>query len=405
MKVLALAGYDSFLNTARLIAPYFEAKGANVEFALVKARKKKQISSEQITEMGIPTPVQHVDIKNFCHSGDILKYDIVLSCLEGLSTRRLFHYLPQNSNQRPYVITVYPGLILRYGYDGFSVRAPADQIWLNCERDLKSYSAMCEAFELDGSNARLFGNASLLEVINRNQTAAMKGPIVFFEQAVIPRYFLERTYLVDRLCELALRNPERQVLVKARAAGKKETLHRAWHPIEKLFEKKKKKDGGLPGNISLTEEKVPSLLRRASHCLTISSTVAVEAISAKVPTTIITDFGAHDDYGLHYFYGSGLCANFSSVDVNVTREPRAEWLKSAMFDPRFSIEELVQEVLQKSQNKIFVKTNKATEASKLREFLLSEGEDSYISRKYEKKGINFSNLISKIRINKFGKKV
>ncbi len=388
MRVLALAGYDSFLNTVRLIAPHFEMQGAFVDYALVSARKKKQISDRQVAEMGFGNAIPVVTIKGLCQSDEIKSYDIVLSCLEGMSTRHLFHYLQDLGSARPLVICVYPGLVLRYAFDGFSMRAPADLLWLNCEKDVEAYTTMCDSFGHDSSNARLFGNASLFEKIERDADAATAGPVVFFEQAVIPRYYHERKFLVEQLCALARRYPEKEFLIKARAAGKKATLHRTWHAIDHLFGEVAKSDEGLPANIRLTEERTPVLLARASHCLTISSTVAIEALHAGIATTLIADFGAHDDYGLQYFYGSGLLRSFEYIDLEVPPRMDKRWGEQFVLDPLLSIRRLVSEAMQTRLEKTSLANGSARQCENsdaLREALLQEGPDFYLSRAFKRR--------------------
>jgi hypothetical protein len=344
MRVLALASYDSFLNIASLIAPHFEREGCAVEFALVQARRRKQISDDQVERNGFASKIRWIDIETFCGSEEIATYDIVLSCLEGLSTRRLMHYLIPLGGKRPLVISAYPGLVLRYPYDGFSMRTGSDLLWLNCEADAEAYQAMCSAFGIDGGNARVFGVGALLEPLRRHPTADI-GPIVFFEQAVIPRYHDEREFLADQLVLLAKRFPRNDFIVKPRTMGNDATLHRSWHPIEPLLKDAAKRQGGWPDNLSLTSEKASALLSKASHCLTVCSTVAVEAIHAGIPTVIIGDFGAHDDYGLHYFYGSGLIQTFAELTFPVRERPDVDWQLRYLGDPNQRVESLVTEAV------------------------------------------------------------
>ncbi|RMI08039.1 DUF6716 putative glycosyltransferase (plasmid) [Sinorhizobium meliloti] len=344
MRVLALASYDSFLNIACLLAPHFERAGCQVEFAFVQARRREQISERQVRSNGFSSKVRWIDIESFCSSGEIADYDIVLSCLEGLSTRRLMHYLIPLGSKRPLVISAYPGLVLRYAYDGFSMRAGSDLLWLNCEADAEAYHAMCNAFGIDGSNARVFGVGALLEPVSRQPTADA-GPVVFFEQAIIPRHQAEREFLAEQLVLLTSRFPQTHFIVKPRTTGKDATLHRSWYPIDQLLKAAGKRQGGWPENLSVTSEKASVLLTRASHCLTVCSTVAAEAIHAGIPTAIIGDFGAHDDYGLHYFYGSGLIRTFAELEFPFEVSPRANWQSRYVGDPNGKVEQLVAEAV------------------------------------------------------------
>src|SRR3546814_7607376 len=113
-------------------------------------------------------------------------YDIILSCLEGVSTRRLFHCVSPLSAHRPLIISIFAGLVLRYRNDGYSVRQRSDLLWLNCQADMDAYAEMCDGFGLSPSNARLFGNASLLRKIDRDRksTRLNSSPLMRISYAV-----------------------------------------------------------------------------------------------------------------------------------------------------------------------------------------------------------------------------
>ncbi|ASP35863.1 DUF6716 putative glycosyltransferase [Labrenzia sp. VG12] len=402
MKVLALAGYDSFLNTARLIAPTFQRQGAEVEYALVRARKTKQITPEQVAELGIGRTIGEIDLIDFCESGAIAQYDIVLACLEGLSSRRLFQFLPEYGARRPVIISVYPGLVLRYLFDGLSTRAPADFLWLNCKRDMREYERMCDGYGIDASNARLFGNGSVLDKIQRESQASDNGPIVFFEQAVIPRHYHERRFLVEQLFTMARRHPSTEILIKARVNGGRATLHRTWYAIDSLFREVASDSGqSAPPNLNLTEESTSHLLARASLCLTVSSTVAVEALHAGIPTVIINDFGAHDDYGLQYFYGSGLLKSFDQIDLNNLPVVERSWLEEFTHDPTDTIDALVVEALAAAKSGATSAGPNNLHALHSRAFLdhlkKSESLRSIAARKFQARKGFFESLLKKIR--------
>lgn len=387
MKVLALAGYDSFLNTARLLAPYFEKHGATVEFGLVKARSKAQITDGQVRDLSVDPLLRNVDIRRFCEEGRFRDFDIILACLEGLSSRRLFHYLARQKGKTPFVISLYPGLLLRNAFEGHAARAAADRIWLNCRRDVDAYQAMCRSFGMDGSNARLFGPASVLETIERGPDASRSGPVVFFEQAVIPRFYDERKHMVRSLFNLARRYPDRQVLIKARVAGKQATLHRTWHAIDGLMDEIAAEDGGRPENLALTGEPASQLLSRAGCCLTVTSTVAVEAIHAGVPTAILCDAGAIDDYGLQYFFGSGLLRSVEQLDLDNLPVPDPGWLQAFTHDPESVIDDLVLDCLANldAERPSYRQQSVALGAQGFQDMLLEQGAEYFLAQGYRKR--------------------
>ncbi|MGH0257609.1 DUF6716 putative glycosyltransferase [Sinorhizobium meliloti] len=405
MRVLALASYDSFLNVAHLIAPYFEREGCEVEFALVQARRQKQISDRQVQRNGLASKVRWIEIESFCGSGEIAAYDIVLSCLEGLSTRRLMHHLIPLGSNRPLVISAYPGLVLRYAYDGFSMRTGSDLLWLNCEADVEAYQTMCSAFGVDGSNARVFGVGALLEPVCRLPTAGT-GPVVFFEQAVIPRNQAEREFLAEQLILLAKRFPRIDFLVKPRTTGKDATLHRSGHPVEPLLKAAAKRQGGWPGNLSLTSEKASTLLAEASHCLTVCSTVAAEAIHADIPTAIIGDFGAYDDYGLHYFYESGLIRTFGELEFPFEGKPSVGWRSRYVGDPNLTVKALATEaarMARRERQSLAERPLRAEMSPELREHLVRRSSPAKVlSRAGQSRGAK--RLLSQIMLSKLARR-
>lgn len=385
MKVLALASYDSFLHIARLIAPYFEEKGASVEISLVKARARSQFSREQLARFSLDKAVSLIDLSVGDHRQLLSKYDIVLSCLEGGSTRKLFQALAGLGANRPLTISTYPGLVLRFPFDGYSMRCNSDLFWLNSLFDQERYKIMCDAYGLNGSNARVCGNLSVLEAPDKGKKAK-DGPVVFFEQAIIPSSLPERKYLAYSLIKLANDNPGKQFILKLRMRKGETTLHRVKHDLETLLHSYA---NPWPKNLVISHNKsAGELLSHAGFCLTICSTVAIEALYRGVPTTLISDFGAHDDYGMSYFFGSGLLRRFEEISLEHPPFVNAEWLSHYTADPRKNIKDLIREAIQMARHPIPPIESRAAMpemAPELLRFLEAElGEAAVLSRRYKK---------------------
>ncbi|MCZ4088855.1 hypothetical protein O3W52_01850 [Ensifer psoraleae] len=66
---------------------------------------------------------------------------------------------------------------------------------------------------------------------------------------------------------------------------------------------------------------------------------------AGVPTALIGDFGAYDDYGLHYFYGSGLIRTFAELDFPFEGMANADWRSRYVGDPNQTVEHLAEEAV------------------------------------------------------------
>ncbi len=330
LRVLGVAGYDSFLRAAGKIARIFADGGAEVEFALLSTRQD-QISESQVRAEALPFPIHPHQMDTLLADGLLERYDVVLLALEGASSRNFFLRLAELGDDRPLVVSFYPGIVLRYPFDGLSSRSPADVLWLNSDEDLASYREMCASFGVSADNASVFGIPHLLSRIERS--GAADGPVVFFEQTVIPRAIEDRTFLASGLIDLARRHPDRQVIVKPRHRVEDFTLHKARVHIEPLISDLAAGSGGMPRNLTISHEPASALLARASLCLTISSTVAIEAVNAGVPTAIIGDFGAHDDSGIHYFYGSNLIRCMAMIDPAEPPVVDPQWARRRVVDP------------------------------------------------------------------------
>jgi len=346
IRVLSIASYDSFIRSNLLVSKVFRELGASVEHALLNTRSN-QITDQQIELLGLSVDdVKKYNLDSLCEPEILAQYDVFLAALDGASFRRLFLRLESHAGPRPLIVALYPGLVLRYHFDGFSSRAPADFLWLNSKHDLSLYQSMCVALGADSSNAHILGPTALLAPVERKHR--QNGPIVFFEQAVIPRSIKERQYLAQQLILLACRYPERQFLIKPRIKQNGTTLHRTKAHIEPLLRQAASEIGTWPENLKVVFDPVERLLSISSHCLTISSTVAVEAIHAGVPTSILTDFGVHDDLGVQFFFKSDLACTFEALDFKRSNKPNQKWLALHVTDPNKTIKDLVRKVFSKT---------------------------------------------------------
>ncbi len=395
MRCLVLASFDSFQNAALLVGEHFKRAGCTVDYAGVGGRNASGISSVPGTSGNVWSPTIRLSGRGSLET--IAGYDIIVASLDGTSVRQLRLLMTEFRGQRPVVVALFPGLLLRHMYDSFTTRAWCDLLWLNCRRDVAAYRTMCSAYDFDSSNARLFGVAPLLRKIVRTDYTE-PGTVVFFEQSVIPSSRLERLYLGEQLVALADRCGTRQFFIKPRAAPGTISLHRSELSIEDAVLRALKRRGRTPTSIEFTYRPVASLLEAASHCLTINSTVAAEALNAGIPTTLISDFGAHDDYGMSYFFGSGLLRSFEGLDLDMPSPICSrEWYEEHIANPRETIALLIQEAIELAQNPArhsSAKTSPADISQNLYTYLLSEIGDPAIARRLHKSGK--SNWLKKV---------
>ncbi|MFQ1817486.1 DUF6716 putative glycosyltransferase [Aeromonas veronii] len=217
-------------------------------------------------------------------------------------------------------VTFFSGFIGRDEYSILS-RASSDLILFNCKADYEKYLSLGQELRFSTDNAYCFGYPQLIgvNVIPSHQ----QKDIIFFEQVIVPATFSERCYLLQKLVNLAQAFPEKQVWIKPRCKPGGRTIHKQkWH-LERL---RKLLRIRLPDNLCFTYEPVEQLLSRTALCLTISSTVAIEALARGIPTVIISDFGIRRDIHTASFVGSGCLAAIDQVIAGYLPKPNQEWL-------------------------------------------------------------------------------
>ncbi|WP_020179104.1 DUF6716 putative glycosyltransferase [Methylopila sp. M107] len=338
-QVLALGTFDSFLRTAVVIGRMFEQQGATLKIAaLAAAGQKAQLSDRQLKAGGIHENVPMVSAETLVKSRLFRDSAVVIAVIDGGRARELFLSLNASDlareKSRPILAIASPGLALAEHLAGYMSRAPADILCFNAPGERAQYVEAAGEIGVDPSNAIVTGLLGL-DRRPRAPSAAARPSIVFFEQPVIPPRRMQRNHLLAGLTDVARGRPDVDVLIKLRHAKGETVHHEARFHFEdiarKLFSR-----GGQPANLRFTHEPAPELLERASLAVTVSSTVAVEAMARGVPTRIVSDFGISEALGTAYFVGSGCFAPLSGLSPDMPDVTRRTWLderSGASTDP------------------------------------------------------------------------
>lgn len=330
-QVLALGTFDSFLRTAVVVGRMFEAEGATLRIAvLAAAGKTAQLSDRQLREGGVNHTVPMVSAETLVRSHLFRDSDVVVAVVDGGRARELFLALNASDlvrgKRRPLVAIASPGLALTEHLAGYMSRAPADVLCFNAEGERALYEEAAGEIGVDPSNAIVTG---LLSVDRRRRPApaGSRGPIVFFEQPVIPARKMQRTHLLAGLVDVARGRPDVDVLIKLRH-GKSETAHHeARFHLEDLAKNLFARTA-QPANLRFTHENAYTLMDRASLVVTVSSTVAVEAMARGIPTRIVSDFGISEALGTSYFVGSGCFSPLAGLSPDMEDVTRRPWLEA-----------------------------------------------------------------------------
>ena len=329
-RVLALGTFDSFIRTAGVVARLFEAEGASVRYAALSASEKtEQLSARQLRAGGLNETVPVLTAEALVASRLFRDAHIVVAVIDGGRARELFLACAaadlSREVMRPIMVVASPGVALSDQMQGFMSRAPADILCFNAENERAAFVAAAGEIGVDSSNAIVTGLMGL-DRRPRKAGKSEKPLVVLFEQPVIPVRRMQRMHLVAGMIDLARRFPDAEVLIKLRHARNETAHHQTRFHLDDLAVELYA-EGGRPANLAFTHEAAPKLLDRASLAVTVSSTVAVEAMSRGVPTRIVSDFGISEVLGTAYFVGSGCFAALATLapDLPVTAKP--DWVE------------------------------------------------------------------------------
>jgi len=235
------------------------------------------------------------------------KYERHNICIVNLSIKRTQNKILELREQDAFVLTCFSGVIFG-DHATILSRTNANMILFNCKHDMNEYIKLGKELGFDTGNSYCFGYPQLIDI--KPKTIDNNSPVVFFEQIKFPATEKERIYLLSKLIEIANNFPSRLVKIKPRCTIGERNIHKQNYHLETV-RKKHKLD--FPSNLNFTYDDTNDLLNDCGMCITISSTVALEAIARNISTAIITDFGISKLNYTSYFVGSGCLISFDSL--------------------------------------------------------------------------------------------
>lgn len=393
-KVLLLATYDSFLRTGLVVSNAIENASIDIR---IRTTASNQLSKEQLDNIFGAKEYKH----SFFFMGEYKKIDynqydiIVLSAGNEFIKSFFAFYLQSKTIKREDIITVslFPGVIFG-DIDSIASRMNVDILLCNNKIDYEIAKSIKDTYNLD-TNLLLYGFPIIKKIYRVKQDSSN---VYFFEQVKIPEIHNDRFYLLRKLIEYAFANPNENIYIKPRVSLKEKTVHINKYPMEKLLEEYAKKNT-IPNNIFFTYMSVEECFIDIKLGITISSTVAVEAIYNHIPMAIISDFGLRQDFANSEFLNSGCLVSFDDLGKKELKV-NLEWYNN-MIDFPENRNELFNHLLVKvgTKNKIIVNSI-ATES--LDYVLNKQNQYIYMNKKRIIKAIKnpkyaFSTLLNFIR--------
>ncbi|MDX1540298.1 MAG: DUF6716 putative glycosyltransferase, partial [Geminicoccaceae bacterium] len=346
-KFLICASADSQLKYGDAIAQAFAERGWQRFYAI--DRTQKHVGPRQLTELGIDGPVRLIDPLTALDAGFFDGFDAIYVQSVGSALHRFFDAFAQRIAQlaparRPILITGYVGLVIEKHLEGLLWRQGADLIAVNTTVDQQIFNRYAAQFGLNPDQLIRTG-FPYARRIERRAGGGRGRTVLFAAQPTVPMRLEQRVHVIQALADYALRHPLDRVLIKPRALPGEHQFHVEKHHYAELLRSHLGSAG--PGNLDVVYASLGRLLPETDLLATVSSTAAIEALAADIPTLIVADFGISETLGNHVFAGSGLIGPLRDLEDAFERVPEPAWLEANGFAAEDRIDNLVAAVDQR----------------------------------------------------------
>lgn len=336
MRALLHFNDDSTLFFVSRVKRDLKNRGIDCKTLYLTTRGKEGLVTQRQMQMCLP---EGPDIVSSDFGARTLSaFDAFITCKPTKEIRRLVadrNYMKRD--QRPCFVTFQPGLEFS-PEKGIENRKNFDAIFVNRFADVATVRNKLTSRRLQFVS---WGHPYFSPPSGYREDAG--GPVYFFTQAISPRTFAARLHVLEALRALALANPHRKVVIKLRHLPGENTehVHKEDHSYPELLGHLET----LPPNLLVSACSLEEALEKASVALTCTSTAAMDAISAGLPTLVYTNYvenyldpmsGAMTEL----FRGSGVVSPLERFLDLETRRPDAEWIEANFRDPSSIYSEL-----------------------------------------------------------------
>ncbi|MDN4483526.1 DUF6716 putative glycosyltransferase [Demequina lignilytica] len=215
-----------------------------------------------------------------------------------------------------------PGIWMPPTALGLELRSAADLMIVHSARERRDVDAV-----LPLGNLRATGLASLIEA--DPLAGEERRRVVFAPQALVPRTVEQRRALLAGLITAARRHPDHDVVIKLRGEEGEAQTHAEFASFPQLAEEVSRTE--WPRNLTFGHGPLREHLVGCAGFVTVSSTAALEAVAAGVPTLCLDDFGVSADVINAVFDGSGLFGTLEDLAELRFHTPDPGWMRDNYF--------------------------------------------------------------------------
>jgi len=257
-------------------------------------------------------------------SKSFLSSEVVLLSCGGKAINAIIDVIKKyhkNVGKRPVIITNFPGIVVESQLEAFITRLRSDFVLLNSRKDEKIYRKVCKVFGIEFNGfmiGALWHTTCLEKNLKKNRAAT-----IFYEQEQVPKEYSDRVVVAQTLLKLAEQNPNRFFYIKNRGNELVDTS--IFSILQSLVIK-------LPDNIGIFNGDVEEALLASDRCITVSSSVALEALLCE-QHVILINVGDLKDNHLEFFKSSGLLVAPSDLNSATTKKANHQWLFENVSNP------------------------------------------------------------------------
>jgi hypothetical protein len=326
-RLLGVVDSDSYVKWGAALLSHLPSDEWSVELVTVESRLAASDSQLEFALAGSDfTAAPHATLQQIVDKLNTEGHDAVFVSTSGAVSEAVITEVTQKVRPRPVIMTGLPGISSPAKYKGLFRRAQADLFVLHSHREIGEYQALAAARGM--SHNFVLATLPFLEHVDEHEfEASGRDSIVFAAQPSVPWTLDDRQKIVDKLADTARAHPELRVVIKVRAQAGERQTHREKFPYAELVRP------GAPANLVVEGGPMSEHLARAVGFVTVSSTAAIEAIAARVPSLVLDDFGVSAEMINQVFTGSGLLGSTDDLVAADFRAVDPSWRQDNYFHP------------------------------------------------------------------------
>lgn len=317
MRILAVSDSDSYLKWSHALLRQTHGHATHeVVLGNVLAPSPTQVRAATGQD------IERVSMAGFLARVRRLRPDVILVACTGPALETVVNALhaagelAARAPGRPVLVSGFPGVTVPANELALRFRRHVDVVVVHSRNEVDQHRRLAASLGM----SQRFALATLPFL---DATPARGGrDVVFAAQSLVPAEVDQRRRILHTLAQVPA---SLRPVVKVRAvAGERQAHNERW-PYAQL---------DPDPRIEFRAGSMIDALAEAAGFVTVSSTAALEAIAAGVPSVVLGDFGVNESMINTVFEGSGLIGSLADVEQGRFRTPDPAWLADNYFHDR-----------------------------------------------------------------------